>query len=69
VKEPLLIAAKHNTDTVIAEMIAITVNENAFFLIRNMSDDVKITSFTETLPPLRYLIVFKMREIVLRKKK
>ena len=31
VKEPLLIAAKHSTDTVIAEMIAITVNENAFF--------------------------------------
>ena len=68
-KDPRLIAAKHRTDTVIAEIIEMIVKEKAFFLILNINEEVKITSFTVTFPLLNDLIIFNIRDTELLKKK
>ncbi len=58
-KDALLIAAKQRTETVIAEMIAMTVSEKAFFLIRYIIDDENMTSFTLITPFSKLLHHFK----------
>ena len=67
-KDPRLIAAKHRTDTVIAEIIEMIVKEKAFFLILNINEEVKITSFTVTFPLLNDLIIFNIRDTELLKR-
>ena len=62
VNVPRLIAAKHNTDTVIAEIIVITVKENAFFFIRYIIGAVNITSLTLTVSLSHFLIALKLKK-------
>ena len=61
-------AAKHNTETVIADTTVITVRENAFFLTRYIIGDVNITSVTLTVPFLNRCIALNINETVLLKK-
>ena len=68
-KVALLIAAKQSTDKVIAEIIAITVSENAFFWIRYIIDEENMTSFTLITPFLNLLIILNTRDTELLKNK
>src|SRR5699024_11766085 len=65
----LLIAPKHNTVTVTAEIVAMIVNDNAFFFILCMIDDVNTTSVIDTLPFFERFNVLNIRETELRKNK
>src|SRR5699024_12549410 len=65
----LLIAPKHNTVTVTAEIVAMIVNDNAFFFILCMIDDVNTTSVIDTLPFFERFNVLNISETELRKNK
>ena len=50
-------------------MIAMTVSEKAFFLIRYIIDDENMTSFTLITPFLNFFTILKTRETELLKNK
>src|SRR5699024_11960096 len=62
----LLIAPKHNTVTVTAEIVAMIVNDNAFFFILCMIDYVNTTSVIDTFPFFERFNVLNISETELR---
>ena len=62
-------AAKHNTVTVTAEIIAMIVKDMAFFFIRYIIDDVNTTSVIDTRPFLDFFKVLKISDTELLKNK